>query len=201
MRQAIVHLKKSDPVLAALIKRVGPYRIEYREPDFATLVRSIVYQQISGKAAATVLDRLLGLMPRRRLTPGAVLKLSLEELRSAGLSGQKASYIRDLAEHTKARRVNFASIGDLTDEAVIEHLSQVKGIGVWTAHMFLMFALRRHDVLPCADLGVRAAIQKAYKLDALPNPRQIEELAAAWRPYCSVATWYLWRSLDGSAQL
>ena len=118
-----------------------------------------------------------------------------------GLSGQKASYIRDLAEQTQAKRVDFATIGYLTDADVIEHLTQVKGIGVWTAHMFLIFALRRHDVLPCADLGVRAAIKRAYKLDALPDAKQIEELALAWRPYCSVATWYLWRSLDGPAKL
>lgn len=201
MRKAILHLKKSDPVLASLIERVGPYRIEYLEPRFETLVRSIVYQQISGKAAATVLDRLLGLVPKRNLTTKALLKLTPEQLRSAGLSGQKASYIRDLAEHTQAKRVDFATIGDLTDADVIEHLTQVKGIGVWTAHMFLIFALRRHDVLPCADLGVRAAIKRAYKLDALPDAKQIEELAIAWRPYCSVATWYLWRSLDGPAKL
>lgn len=201
MRKAILHLKKSDPVLAGLIERVGPYRIEYREPEFETLVRSIVYQQISGKAAATVLDRLLALVPKRKLTPQALLKLTPEQLRSAGLSGQKASYIRDLAEHAKTKRVDFATVGDLTDEDVIEHLTQVKGIGVWTAHMFLIFALRRNDVLPCADLGVRAAIKKAYRLDALPSAQQIEELAIAWRPYCSVATWYLWRSLDGPAAL
>ena len=201
MRKAILHLKKSDPVLAGLIKRVGPYRIEYREPQFETLVRSIVYQQISGKAAATILDRLLGLAPKRNLTPRAVLKLTPEQLRSAGLSGQKASYIRDLAEHTQSKRIDFSTLGDLTDADVIDHLTQVKGIGVWTAHMFLMFALRRSDVLPCADLGVRAAIKKAYKLEALPSAKQIEELAVAWRPYCSVATWYLWRSLDGTAEL
>jgi DNA-3-methyladenine glycosylase II len=187
MRKAILHLKRSDPVLA--------------EPQFETLVRSIVYQQISGKAAATVLDRLLGLVPQRKLTPRAVLKLTPEQLRSAGLSGQKASYIRDLAEHTQSKRVDFSKLGDLTDADVIEHLTQVKGIGVWTAHMFLLFALRRNDVLPCADLGVRAAIKKAYGLDALPDSKQIENLATAWRPYCSIATWYLWRSLDGVAKL
>ena len=201
MRKAILHLKKSDPVLAGLIKRVGPYRIEYREPRFETLVRSIVYQQISGKAAATILDRLLGLVAKRNLTPRAVLKLTPEQLRSAGLSGQKASYIHDLAEHTQLKRIDFSTLGELADADVIDHLTQVKGIGVWTAHMFLMFALRREDVLPCGDLGVRAAIKKAYKLEGLPNVKQIEELALAWRPYCSVATWYLWRSLDGPAEL
>ena len=201
MRKAILHLKKSDPVLAGLIKRVGPYRIEYREPEFETLVRSIVYQQISGKAAATVMGRLLGLVPRRKLTPQALLKLTPEQLRSAGLSGQKASYIRDLAEHTKIKRVDFATVGDLTDEDVIEHLTQVKGIGVWTAHMFLIFALRRNDVLPTGDLGVRMAIRKAYGLAELPKPAEVELLAKAWRPYCSVAAWYLWRSLDNQGAM
>lgn len=201
MRKAILHLKQSDPVLASVIDRVGPYRIAYREPGFETLVRSIVNQQISGKVAAVILDRLIGLVPRRRLTPSAILKLTPEQMRAVGLSSQKVAYIRDLAEHTRARRVNFASIDDLTDEAVIEHLTQVKGIGVWTAHMFLIFGLRRWDVLPTGDLGVRVAIQRAYELDELPNAKQIEKLAAAWRPYCSVATWYLWRSLDGPAEL
>lgn len=201
MRKAILHLKNSDPVLAGLIGRIGPYRIQYREPEFETLVRSIVYQQISGKAAVTVINRLLALVPKRKLTPRALLKLTPEQLRSVGLSGQKASYIRDLAEHTKTKFIDFATVGDLTDEDVIEHLTQVKGIGVWTAHMFLIFALRRNDVLPCGDLGVRAAIKKAYKLEELPNAKQIEDLALAWRPYCSVASWYLWRSLDGPAEL
>jgi DNA-3-methyladenine glycosylase II len=201
MRKAILHLKKSDPVLASVIERVGPYRIEYRDPSFETLVRSIVYQQLSGKVAAVILDRLIGLLPGRRVTPKAVLKLTLEQMRAAGLSAQKAAYIRDLAEHTKSRRVNFASIVDLPDDRVIEHLTKVKGIGVWTAHMFLIFALRRPDILPTGDLGVRMAIQKAYELEELPKPKQIEELAATWRPYCSVATWYLWRSLDGPAEL
>jgi DNA-3-methyladenine glycosylase II len=201
MRKAILHLKKSDPVLASVIERVGPYRIEYREPGFETLVRSIVYQQISGKVAAAILGRLIGLMPRRKLTPKAVLTLTPEQMRGVGLSAQKAAYIRDLAVHTKARTVNFASVLDLPDESVIEHLTKVKGVGVWTAHMFLIFALRRPDVLPTGDLGVRMAIQKAYELEELPKARQIEEMAMAWRPYCSVATWYLWRSLDGPAEL
>ena len=201
MRKAILHLKKSDPVLASVIERVGPYRIEYREPVFETLVRSIVYQQLSGRVAAVIWNRLIGLVPRRRLTPQAILKLTTEQMRTAGLSGQKVAYIRDLAEHTKSRRLNFASIADLPDEGVIDHLTKVKGIGVWTAHMFLIFALRRPDVLPTGDLGVRLAIQKAYELEELPKPKQIEDLAATWRPYCSVATWYLWRSLDGPAEL
>ncbi len=197
MRKAILHLRKSDPVMAGLIQRIGPYRMQYREPQFETLVRSIVYQQLHGKAAATIFDRLVRLVPKRTLTPNAVLHLTPEQLRAVGLSGQKASYIRDLAERTQARQVDFSTLTDLPDAEVITHLTQVKGVGVWTAHMFLMFALRRSDVLPCADLGVRSAIKKAYQLEELPNAKKIEDLALAWRPYCSVASWYLWRSLDG----
>jgi DNA-3-methyladenine glycosylase II len=201
MRKAINHLKKSDPVLAAIIERVGPYRIQFREPEFGTLVRSIVYQQLSGKVASVILERLLDALPGRKLTPRAILKLTPEKMRSIGLSGAKTAYIRDLAERTKSGEVIFEDIHGRTDEEVIEHLTQVKGIGVWTAHMFLIFALQRPNVLPIGDLGVRAAIKKAYALEELPKPQDVERIAASWHPYCSVATWYLWRSLDGSAEI
>ncbi|HUA18599.1 MAG TPA: DNA-3-methyladenine glycosylase [Bryobacteraceae bacterium] len=201
MRKAIRHLKKADPVLGRLIERVGAYRIEYREPNFETLVRSIVYQQLSGKVAKVILGRLIALMPEGKLTPEAVLKLRPERMRKAGLSKQKTAYIRDLARKTTRGHVKFEALVEMADEAVIEHLTQVKGIGVWTAHMFLMFALQRHDVLPTGDLGVRTAIRKAYGLEELPHPKQMEEMAAAWRPYCSVASWYLWRSLEGEAAI
>jgi DNA-3-methyladenine glycosylase II len=201
MRKAINHLKKSDPVLAAIIERVGPYRIQFREPEFGTLVRSIVYQQLSGKVASVILERLLNALPGRKLTPRAILKLTPEKMRSIGLSGAKTAYIRDLAERTKAGEVVFKDIHGRTDDEVIEHLTQVKGIGVWTAHMFLIFALQRPNVLPIGDLGVRAAIKKAYGLEELPKPGEVERIAASWHPYCSVATWYLWRSLDGSAEI
>lgn len=201
MRKAIVHLKKSDPLLAAVIDRVGPCRIEYREPEFSTLVRSIVYQQLSGKVAAVIFERFLQLLPRRKLTPGAVLRLSIADLRSAGLSNAKAAYILDLAEKTQARSIQFHELPALSDAEVIASLTQVKGVGVWTAHMFLIFALQRPDVLPVGDLGVRSAIKKLYGLEALPVPAEVERIAAVWRPYCSVATWYLWRSLDGAAEI
>ena len=199
MRKAILHLKKSDPILSAVIQRVGPYRIQFRDPDFQTLVRSIVYQQLSGRVASVIFGRLLDLVPRKKLTPRAILKLTHEQMRKAGLSNQKATYIRDLAEKTAAGLVNFGKIGALSDAEVIEELTRVKGIGVWTAHMFLIFALRRPNVLPVGDLGIRSAIKKAYGLDDLPHPKEMVEIAEAWHPYCSVATWYLWRSLDGPA--
>ncbi len=201
MKKALNHLKKSDPVMAAIIERVGPYRIEYREPVFQTLVRSIVYQQLHGKAALTIFTRLKdaalkGKSEADPITPESILKLRPQRMRKLGLSQQKMTYIRELARMTRDGEVNFESCTALEDAAVIEHLTRVKGIGVWTVHMFLIFALRRHDVLPTGDLGVRAAIKKAYGLEELPKPDEMERIAAAWRPYCSVASWYLWRSLD-----
>jgi DNA-3-methyladenine glycosylase II len=201
MRKAIVHLKKSDPVMRAIIERVGAYKIQHRDPSFETLVRSIVYQQLSGKVASVILGRLIALLPDGIATPESILKLTPARMRKAGLSKQKTAYIRDLARKTKQGRVQFETLGDLADHEVIEHLTQVKGIGVWTAHMFLIFALRRPDILATGDLGVRIAIRKAYELEELPAPKQVEELAMAWRPYSSVAVWYLWRSLDSTAQI
>jgi DNA-3-methyladenine glycosylase II len=201
MRKAIVHLKKADPVMRAIIERVGAYRIEHREPSFETLVRSIVYQQLSGRVASVILGRLIAMLPGGKVTPDAILKLTPARMRKAGLSKQKTAYIRDLARKTNKGHVNFETLAGLADHEVIEHLTQVKGIGVWTAHMFLIFALRRPDILATGDLGVRAAIRKAYQLEELPLPAEIEEMAVAWRPYCSVAVWYLWRSLEGPAAL
>jgi DNA-3-methyladenine glycosylase II len=201
MRKAISHLRKSDPLLAAVIDRIGPCRIEYLEPQFSTLVKSIVYQQLSGKVASIIFERFLQLLPRQKLTPATVLLLSVADLRSAGLSNAKAAYILDLAEKTQARSVKFHELPALSDEQVIASLTQVKGVGVWTAHMFLIFALQRPDVLPVGDLGVRSAIKKVYGLDALPGPAEVERIAASWRPFCSVATWYLWRSLEGAAAI
>jgi DNA-3-methyladenine glycosylase II len=201
MRKAILHLKKADPVMGAIIDRVGAYKIQHREPSFETLVRSIVYQQLSGKVASVILGRLIALLPEGKVTPAAILKLTPARMRKAGLSKQKTAYIRDLARKTNKGHVKFETLAELADQEVIEHLTQVKGVGVWTAHMFLIFALRRLDVLATGDLGVRIAIRKAYQLGELPLPKQVEELAAAWRPYSSVAVWYLWRSLDSTAQI
>ena len=201
MRKAIQHLKKNDDLLAEVISRVGPYRIEYREPNFDTLVRSIIYQQVSGNVARVIVGRLIEAMPEGRLTPENVLRLRKPRLRKCGLSTAKTEYIRDLARHAEAGKVRFSELPEQSDEAVIAALTQVKGIGVWTAQMFLMFALRRHDVLPVGDLGVRKAMQNIYALPELPKPVEMERIAQPWRPYCSVASWYLWRSLDGIAAL
>ena len=200
MKKALVHLKK-DPVMRTIIERVGPYTMEFREPSFSTLVRSIVYQQLSGKVASVILQRLIDALPDGEVTPKNILRLRPEKMRKLGLSRAKTEYIRDLARRTSKGEVIFETLPSLEDAAVIEHLTRVKGIGVWTAHMFLMFALQRPNVLPVGDLGVRSAIRKAYGLEELPTVREVEELAGPWHPYCSVAAWYLWRSLDGPAAL
>jgi DNA-3-methyladenine glycosylase II len=196
MKKAIAHLKKADPVLAAIIERAGAYKIHYREPDFETLVRSITNQQLNGTAAATIFARLQAAAKADPLTPESILRLSPARMRSLGLSGQKMKYIRELARMTRGGEVNFDQCAALADDAVVEHLTRVKGVGVWTVHMFLMFALRRHDVLPTGDLGIRMAMKKAYGLENLPKPVEMEKIAAPWRPYSSVACWYLWRSLE-----
>jgi DNA-3-methyladenine glycosylase II len=199
MQRALQHLRK-DPILAEIIDRVGPYGIQFREPNFETLVKSIVYQQLSGRVASVIFGRLSSAVAGD-ITPESILKLRPARMRTLGLSTQKTAYIRDLARHARDRRVTFEDLSDLPDAVVIERLTQVKGIGVWTVHMFLIFALRRVDVLPTGDLGVRNAIRRAYNLEALPTPAEMEQMAAAWRPYCSVASWYLWRSLEGDANL
>jgi DNA-3-methyladenine glycosylase II len=200
MKEAIQHLKRQDPVLSGIIDRVGDYGIEFRDPNFETLVKSIVYQQLSGRVASVIFGRVVK-AAGGKLTPESILKLRPGRMRALGLSGQKTAYIRDLARHTRDGRVDFEKLLDLSDEAVIERLTEVKGVGVWTAHMFLIFALRRTDILPLGDLGIRAAIRKAYGFAELPEAAEMEALAARWRPYCTVASWYLWRSLEPNANL
>jgi DNA-3-methyladenine glycosylase II len=195
MRKAINHLKKADPVLAAIIEQVGAYRMNYDEPAFASLAEAIVYQQLHGKAAATIFKRLTD-MSGLPLKPEGILKLSEEQMRAAGLSKQKLSYLRDLATKAQTGEVQFAHLPEMADEEVIKQLTKIKGIGVWTAHMFLMFSLRRANVLPTGDLGIQMAIRKHYRKRKLPKPAQMEKIAKCWEPYRSVACWYLWRSLD-----
>jgi DNA-3-methyladenine glycosylase II len=197
MQKALLHLKACDPVLRRLIEEVGPYALECLEPGFETLVKSIVHQQLSGKVALVIFNRLAAAAGVRPLTPESVLKLRPRKMRAVGLSQQKVAYIRDLARRTLAGEIDFSAIQALPDDEVCRVLTGVKGIGVWTAQMFLIFALRRSDVLPSADLGIRAALRKLYGLPELPKPAQVEELARNWRPYSTVASWYLWRSLEG----
>jgi len=195
MQKAIHHLRKCDPVLAAIIQRVGPFRMEYAPAEFSSLAEAIVYQQLNGKAAVTIFNRFTELAGEP-LTPVGILKLTDQQLRAVGLSKQKSSYLKDLAAKAASGVLDFSRLPELPDEEVIEHLTQVKGVGVWTAHMFLMFSLRRPDVLPTGDYGVQMAMKKHYRKRKLPKPKDMERIARAWTPYRSIACWYLWRSLD-----
>lgn len=195
MRKAINHLKKSDPVLAAIIERVGPCRMEFGEPTFHSLAEAILYQQLNGKAAVTIFNRFTD-AAGDPLTPAGILKLTDAQMRAVGLSKQKTGYLRDLSEKTQAGLLEFERLPELSEDAVITHLTQVKGVGEWTAHMFLMFTLRRPDILPTGDYGVQAAIKKHYKKRKWPKPAVMEKIARPWAPYRSIACWYLWQSLD-----
>jgi DNA-3-methyladenine glycosylase II len=195
MRKAINHLKKSDPILRAIIERVGACRMEFGEPVFHSLAEAIVYQQLNGKAAITIFKRFTDLAGEP-VTAEGIAKLTAEQMRSAGLSKQKSSYLRDMAERSIRGELDFTRLPEMTDEEVIEHLTQVKGVGVWTAHMFLMFTLKRQNILPTGDFAIRMAIKKHYNKRKLPQPAHMEKIAKAWEPYRSIACWYLWRSLD-----
>lgn len=196
-RAAVRHLRRVDPVLARVIDVVGPCRFRPRSEGthFDALVRAIVYQQLSGKAAATIHARLLALYGGRSPTPEEILGTADAALRAAGLSRQKSSYLQDLAARTVDGRLPLWRLGRLSDEEILSALTAVKGVGRWTAQMFLLFRLGRPNVLPDGDLGIRKAIQRAYGLVSLPTPRDVRRLGSAWDPYCSVAAWYLWRFL------
>jgi 3-methyladenine DNA glycosylase/8-oxoguanine DNA glycosylase len=192
-------LMRRDPVLAAIIKRHGPCglgAVRDHFDHFAMLVRAIVFQQLSTKAASTIHNRLMERMPGGKPVPEALAALSDAQLRAAGISRQKALYLRDLCEKVSSGAVPLQDVDDLPDEDVIVALTQVKGIGRWTAEMFLIFRLQRPDVLPLNDLGIINAIQRAYRLRKKPTPDRMRKIGEAWRPYRSVASWYLWRSLE-----
>jgi DNA-3-methyladenine glycosylase II len=198
-RKALNHLRRADPVLARIIGAVGPCRFAPRAEGshFHHLVRAIVYQQLSGKAAATIHRRFLELMKSDLPEPRAVARMDIRRLRSVGLSRQKARYIKDLAAHVHTGRLPLDRIHELPDELVIEKLTEVKGIGVWSAQMFLMSRLGRPDVLPALDLGIRKGVQLAYGLRSLPSPKRVLKIGAAWSPWSTIGSWYMWRCLDG----
>jgi DNA-3-methyladenine glycosylase II len=197
-RTALAHLRRVDPVLGEIIARVGtpPPPPRRTGTHYDALVRAIVYQQLSGKAAGTIHRRFRALYPKKRLRAELVLATSDDALRSAGLSRQKIGYLRDLSAKVADGSLPLAHLGRLPDDEIIEHLIQVKGIGRWTVQMFLMFRLGRPDVLPELDLGIQNAIQRAYGLKARATPKDVLRVGEKWRPHATTACWYMWRSLE-----
>ncbi len=191
-------LKRRDKVLRRIINQVGPCTIKPRRRYFVSLCDAIVSQQLSTKAANTISKRFRKLFHRATPTPKGVLATSIGQLRGVGLSGQKSKYVHDLATKFSDGTIPTKKLAALSDEEVIEILTQVKGIGVWTVHMFLIFVLNRPDVWPIDDLGVRKAVQLQFNLNELPHANKLHELAEPWRPHRTVAAWYLWRSLDNA---
>ncbi len=191
---ALRHLRKHDPTMRRLIDVVGPFSLKVKRDRFAMLVSSIISQQISGSAARSIRGRLEALVAPEKITPHALAARSIAELRSVGVSPQKASYLHDLAAKVDSGEVRLQRTGRMGDEDVISELVQVKGIGVWTAQMYLMFSLGRLDVFPHDDLGIRAALKNLYGLADLPDKKTSHEIARPWRPYATIASWYCWRS-------
>jgi DNA-3-methyladenine glycosylase II len=196
IERGLKHLRKSDPVMRDVIRQAGGFKLRLKRDRFQALVYSILSQQISGTAAAAVRKKLEDLVGPGCMTPQHLCTLTHEELRTAGLSKQKASYILDLSQRVHGGTLALERLARLSDDAVIESLIEVKGIGVWTAHMFLIFSLGRLDVLPHGDYGVRSAIQRLYGLEELPDRETCHRIATPWRPYASIASWYCWRSLE-----
>ena len=197
---AVAHLQQADPVLGQIITRCGPCTLQPRDLEpFVMLCRSMVYQQLSGKAAGTIMQRFLGLYEPDALTPAVLLQTTADTLRGIGLSRQKIAYLHDLAGKVQDGTLRLAALLTYSDVEVIRQLTYIKGIGRWTAEMFLIFALGRLDVFPVDDLGICKAIQRAYGYKRLPAPVTMHRHARKWVPYRTIATWYLWRSLDAAA--
>jgi DNA-3-methyladenine glycosylase II len=196
IERGLRHLRRADPIIGSVIRKAGPFELNLRHDRFQSLVMSILSQQISGAAARAIRSKLEAHLAPGGLTAERIGPLTLEELRSVGLSRQKATYILDLANQVRTGALKLDRIARLPDEAVIEALTKVKGIGLWTAQMFLIFSLGRLDVFPHGDLGVRTAIQRLYGLEELPDRKVAHRIAEPWRPYASIASWYCWRSLE-----
>jgi 3-methyladenine DNA glycosylase/8-oxoguanine DNA glycosylase len=196
-RKAARHLSKADPVMAKIVSRVGRCRFETDRGGgpFASLCESIVYQQITGKAAVAIYGRLRTAMKRQHARPEDIARLTDEELRACGLSRQKIGYLRDLTRHAQDG-LPLHRVHRMDEDTAIRTMTAVRGIGRWTSHMYLIFRLGRLDVMPVDDYGVRKAMQLAYRMRKLPKPDRMLKVSEAWRPYRSIASWYLWRSLD-----
>jgi DNA-3-methyladenine glycosylase II len=195
-QKGIRHLKRNDPILARIISRVGPVKFELDRDHYEAVVGSIIYQQLAGSAARAILNRFKQLYGGRLPSPREYLATDVEKLRGSGLSPQKISYIRDLAERLENGTLDLKRLETLPDEEALDELDRVRGIGRWTAEMFLIFKLGRTDVLPVDDLGLRKAAQKAYRLRKLPGRDRFEKLAEKWHPYSSISTFYLWKSME-----
>lgn len=198
LKRAKDHLINNDPLLSATIERAGLAHFEPHTNYYEALVSSIIGQQLSVKAAASIEKRFEGLFGGKLPSPEEILEKQPDELRAAGLSNAKANYVQDLAQHVLDDKIDFDTLNMLSNEKIVAELTDVKGIGEWTAHMFLMFCMGRLDVLPVGDLGIRNGIQELYNLKDLPSPEQIQTIAKkySWHPYESVASWYIWHSLD-----
>jgi DNA-3-methyladenine glycosylase II len=197
-RKGVAHLKKVDPVMSEVIEKVGSYKgwPSSGGTHFDAVARSIVFQQLSGKAASTIHGRFHGLYGGRAPLPAELATTSDEQLRAVGLSRQKSAYLKDLGARVASGEISIETLHELTDEEIVSALTQVKGIGRWTAQMFLMFRLGRLDVLPELDLGIQKGIQRAYRLRKLPAPERVRKIGAKWAPYRTIASWYLWRFVD-----
>jgi len=193
------HLSKRDSILRPFIEKHSPCRLRLRTRHFETLIEAIISQQLSTKVADTIIGRFKSVYaPARFPRPAQILTTPDGTLRATGMSGAKVAFIKDLAAKTEEGAIKFSRLARLSDEEVVDTLIPVKGVGVWTAHMFLIFSLGRLDVLPVGDLGIRRAIERLYGFDHLPSAAEIEQIAGdrGWRPYCSIASWFLWRSWE-----
>ena len=195
-QKGVRYLKRSDSILARIIDRVGPVKFELEDNHYEAVVGSIIFQQLAGSAARAILNRFKQLYGGRVPSPREYLSTDVEKLRGSGLSPQKISYIKDLAERLESGALDLKRLETLPDEEALNELDNVRGIGRWTAEMFLIFKLGRTDVLPVDDLGLRKAAQKAYRLRTLPKRDRFEQLAEKWHPYSSISTFYLWKSME-----
>ena len=195
--KAGIDLLKKDKKMNDLINKFGRPDFSQREDYFQSLLRSIVFQQLSGKAAQTIYERLVNLIPNTsNLCPNEVLKLDKDEMRKAGLSFQKIDYVRNMANYFENNSFYKKDVERMTDEEISKELIQIKGIGQWTVDMFLMFTLNRADILPCTDLGIQKGIMKILNMKSLPSKKEMENCSRKWRPYRTIACWYLWRMAD-----
>jgi DNA-3-methyladenine glycosylase II len=201
VEEALAHLRGVDAQLAGVIDRVGAYEAPRRDDPYAALVRAILFQQLAGAAALAIQRRFFALHEPANVTPTAeqILALSDEQFRGAGISRQKMAYLRDLALHVAEGKLDLAELPSLEDAEVIQRITAVKGLGEWSAHMFLMFHLGRPDVLPVGDLGVRNGMRITYGLETTPTPKEALVIGEPWAPFRSVASWYMWRVLEPAA--